>query len=423
MAHEPPPSPRRWWAGPLDVERLAWTAVDAVRDAARRVVEARGQSWRAGTTPELVAASFAALEHLRVGGEPAPSWAPMSGFFRAADGWVRTHANYPHHAAALTRATGAADRDALRDRLAALPALEVERAVHAAGGIAVAVRTPAEWDAHPHGAATRGEPWSRTEPGPARRPLAGGSAPLEGVRILDLTRVIAGPTASQLCAVLGADVLRIDPPARPEIAAQFLSNGMGKRSAVADLARHRAELEDLLAGADVVLFGFRPGSLDRFGLGPENLAARHPHLVVGSLSAWGEAGPWARRAGFDSIVQAASGIAAACAVDDDGGPPAPGALPVQALDHASGHLLAAGVLRLLAEARAGTVRVSLLGAARTLLSWPAPPAEPPAEMPVPRVGVASAAGPLSAVPPPFTLDGATLERPVPAYGAAGLSWG
>ncbi|UBH25004.1 CoA transferase [Micrococcus porci] len=415
----PVPSPRRWWAGPLDVEQLAWGAVEDARDAVQALVDARGQGWRVGTSPELVAASFAAIEHLRVVGEPVASWAPMSGFVRAVDGWVRTHANYPHHAAALGRALGATDRASLERAVAGRTALDVEEAVHDAGGIAVAVRRATQWAAHPQGVATSGEPWVSVDAGRERAPLSGGALPLDGVRVLDLTRVIAGPAGSQLMACLGADVLRIDPPARPEIDAQFLSNGMGKRSATADLAEHRTELEALLAGADVVLLGYRPGSLDRFGLGPDALAQRHPHLVVGSLSAWGERGPWARRAGFDSIVQAASGVALACSPDDGA---TPGALPVQALDHATGYALAAGVVRLLVEGRAGVVWASLLGAARTLLGFAAPPEERVAELGVPHVTVRSAAGTLNTVPPPLTLDGASVERDVAGYGAASLRW-
>lgn len=411
------PRPRRWWDGPLDVERLAWDAVVAARDAVRALAGARGQDGVAGTTPALVAASFAALDHLRVEGAAVPAWAPMSGFLRAADGWVRTHANYPHHAAALTRALGAVDRPGLEAAVARRTAAEVESAVHASGGIALAVRSAAEWAAHPHGTATRDEPWATVAPGGPRLRLRGGRLPLEGVRVLDLTRVVAGPAAAQLAACLGADVLRVDPPGRPETLAQHLSNGMGRHSAVADLTERAAEVEDLLAGADVVLLGYRPGSLDRFGLDPQALARRHPHLVVGSLSAWGEAGPWAHRAGFDSIVQAACGIADACGRDGE-----PGALPVQALDHATGHRLFAETVRLLAQGRAGVVRISLLGAARTLLGLSPPPPGPAAELPVPRVEVGSEAGRLDAVPPAIALDGEVLARDVGAYGAAALRW-
>lgn len=415
------PHPRRWWTGPLDVERLAWTAVGAVRDAARAVAAARGLDVEIDTSPELVAASFAAMEHLRVEGRAPVGFAPMSGFFRASDGWVRLHANYPHHAAALTRALGVTDRPGLERALSLRSAEEVEGAVGEAGGIAVAVRSSQEWAQHPHAVATSGDPWAvRAEAG-GREPLGGAAEVLAGVRVLDLTRVIAGPTCSQLLACLGAEVLRIDPPGRPELLDQFLSNGMGKRSAGVDLSSAGLLIEELLAGADVVLLGYRPGSLARFGLDPDDLLARHPRLVVGSLSAWGEQGPWGRRPGFDSIVQAATGIGVLCGDprDPDG---RPGALPVQALDHATGHLMAAEVMAMLAAGRAGVVRVSLLGAARTLLGYAAPPREPPAPLAVPQVELDSPHGHLRGVPAPLTVDGQPLARPVGRYGDADPRW-
>lgn len=245
----------------------------------------------------------------------------------------------------------------------------------------------------------------------------GSGALLAGVRVLDLTRVIAGPTCSQLLACLGADVLRIDPPARPELPDQHLSNGMGKRSTTIDLADDPEALEQLLATADVALLGYRPGSLAKFGLDPGDLIARHPHLVIASLSAWGERGPWAARAGFDSIVQAACGIADECAHDGR-----QGALPVQALDHSTGFLLAALVLDLLADASAGIVQISLLGAARTLLSYPRRPSTPAASLPVVSVQVNSPHGRITVPAPPLTMGGEPLQKPVGGYAHAVAGW-
>lgn len=449
------PQPRRWWDCPVDVEAFAWAAVTDVCAAAQELSRARGSAVEVGTTAPLVAASFAATEHLRVDGQPARGWAPMSGFFPAADGWVRLHANYPHHEAALRVALdlGAdAGRADLERTLHRMPAQQVEDVVGAAGGIAVRARTRAQWARHPHAVATAQEPWWRVTDGRAGAALGPADVPLAGVRVLDLTRVIAGPTCTQTLACLGADVLRIDPPQRPELRDQYLSNGMGKRSAELDLADpgQRRTLESLLAAADVVVLGYRPGALARFGLDPDELARRHPGLIVGSLSAWGETGPWSQRPGFDSIVQATGGVAEACADATSsasggsasgrsvsagsaaGDAPAsdwvPGALPVQALDHAAGYRLAAQIVRLLTRARGGVVRISLLGAARTLLSLPPPPEQqrPPGAgeepMPVPTIELASPYGPLVVVPPPLLLDGRTVERPVQRYAGASPAW-
>jgi hypothetical protein len=433
-------APARWWACPLDVEMFAVDVVERVRDAAAALARARGLDLHVTTSPALTAASFAAHEHLRVDGDAVESWAELSGFARAADGWVRLHGNYPHHAAVLRELYGIRDRDGLDRALAVRPAAQIEDEVAAAGGIAVAVRTVEEWQAHPHHLATTGEPWTtvldrgarpalpvQTGPSPAGSALTGSPPrgpggrplPLDGVRVLDLTRVIAGPTCTQLLACLGADVLRVDPPHRPEIPAQHLSTGMGKRSAALDLRRpdHAARVRELAASADVILDGYRPGALARHGLGTEDLEALAPQAGIVSLSAWGEHGPWGQRPGFDSIVQAATGIAVRC-----GNLERPGALPVQALDHATGHRIAAHVLEALAAGRAVAVRASLLGAAGALLALPRPADGAIAELPVPTVRIRSGARELVAVPPPLLLDGRPIARDVPEYAEATPAW-
>lgn len=434
-------SPHRWWAGPYDVEHLAATAVSRVGAAVAELAASRGMDIVVDSTPGLVAASFAAYENLRLDGRTPETWADLSGFVAARDGWVRLHGNYPHHAAVIRDVLRIDDRPGLERAVARRDVADIEESISAAGGIAVAVRTREEWEAHPHARATDAVPWSEVRERGDRPDLGrqggrrasgssevggpdgaagsgrGARALLDGVRVLDLTRVIAGPTCSQLLACLGADVLRVDPPHRPEILAQYLSTGMGKRSAEIDLEHDADRVCALAAGADVVLDGCRPGALERFGLGVGDLEVIAPRAVIVSLSAWGETGPWGARAGFDSIVQAATGIAAAC-----GTPERPGALPVQALDHASGHLMATHVIDSLTRSRADTVRISLLGAARALLDAPAPSDESPAVLDVPRVRIPSAHGLLDAVPPPLRIDGATLERPVGRYGAAPGAW-
>uniref|UniRef100_UPI003F686A6E CoA transferase n=1 Tax=Streptomyces polyasparticus TaxID=2767826 RepID=UPI003F686A6E len=291
-----------------------------------------------------VATAFVSERQLRVDGRAPESFAPLSRMWRTADGWVRTHANYPWHRAALLSALGA-DASRLEAEIAGRTSLEVEDAVYAAGGLAVALRSPKEWAAHEQGAEVARRPLlglARTDDAPAVREPGGRP------RVLDLTRVIAGPVATRTLGLLGADVLRVDTPERPELPDQHADTGFGKRSALLSLDRaaDRRTFEELLAGADAVVTGYRPGALDRFGLSPAALAERRPGLVVARLSAWGAYGPWAERRGFDSLVQVATGIAEAEGTDAK-----PGVLPAQALDHGTGYLLAAGVLRALTERR------------------------------------------------------------------------
>jgi crotonobetainyl-CoA:carnitine CoA-transferase CaiB-like acyl-CoA transferase len=194
---------------------------------------------------------------------------------------------------------------------------------------------------------------------------------MDGVRVLDLTRVIAGPVCTRFLGALGADVLRVDPPGHPDMRRGDVADTLlGKRSAALDLADagSAAVLHRLLDEADVVVCGYRPGSLDRFGLGRDALAARHPGLVVVYLDAWGHTGPWAGRRGFDSVVQAATGIAAQESHDGV----TPGALPCQLLDHGTGYLAAAAVLDGLRRQSDGggthTRRLSLARTAQWLLA-------------------------------------------------------
>ena len=174
--------------------------------------------------------------------------------------------------------------------------------------------------------------------------------------MLDLTRVIAGPVATRTLALWGADVLRIDPPALPEIEWQHLDGGAGKRTARLDVRSER--FAELVSQADVLVHGYRPGSLPI-----EALVAARPSLVIASLSAWGAAGPWSGRRGFDSIVQAASGIAMIESPDGL----RPGALPAQALDHTAGYLLAGAVAELLGRGGGWSVSTSLARIAYELL--------------------------------------------------------
>ena len=360
---------------PADLRRLTVTGPPATLASTFSVTDAGvaavGASRLAATTEEdvgldtrqLAVALRSERYLLRDGRSPGSPFDPLSAFHRTGDGWLRLHANYAWHRAAALRVLGCSEQEA-PEAIAGWKAIDLETAVHEAGGVAAAVRTEAQWRE------TAGPPPPLVE----RRVV--GDAPARSPRrprVLDLTRVIAGPVATRTLAAHGADVLRLDAPALPEIPLQYWEMLPGKRSALLDLADRRDTLEDLLSGADVIVTGYRPDALARFGLSPEALAERHPGLVVVTLSAWGHLGPWGARRGFDSLVQAACGIAVA-----EGSPDAPGALPAQLLDHATGYLGAAGALLALARQRrdGGThhVRLSLIGTAAWLQSLPRNPA-------------------------------------------------
>ncbi|MBT0771718.1 CoA transferase [Kineosporia sp. J2-2] len=420
----PPAGPRRWWGGPLDVEALALVSVGLVTAAVDALL---GRPGALRTSSPRIAAAFDSLRHLSIDGRRPLGFAPLSGFFATSDGWVRTHANYPHHEARLRSALevpATAGVDQLTDALRHLTAAEAEQVIGQAGGIAAAVRTRREWLDSPMAAGPPPREWITfdTAPSPAVPWRPGAKLPLTGLRVLDLTRVIAGPVATRTLAALGADVLRLDPPAMPELLDAHLDSGFGKRSALTDLGS--GQLPGLLDRADVVINGYRNGALDRHGLSPAALRERHPALIVVNLDAWGTRGPWASRRGFDSIVQAACGIADVYRLP--GG--RPGALPVQALDHATGYGIAAATVGLVAarlrDGVTGTAQLSLVRAADLLFRGHAPdlPVQPPGDPQL--LTTDSYYGELRYVPSPFDLDDIPLAYPHPPhrYGSDTPSW-
>jgi crotonobetainyl-CoA:carnitine CoA-transferase CaiB-like acyl-CoA transferase len=428
--------PRRWWGGALDVEGLALGSVGAAAAALNLLT---GTPDRFATTAALTAGAFDSYGHLRIDGRKIQGFAPLSGFRRTRDGWIRLHANYPHHEQRLMEALDATTADDLAAALAALTSLEAEAAIQARGGVAGAVRSRQEWLDSDMGRAAGTGPWielrladGATAQSRPWRPSGGDPRrPLAGVRVLDLTRVIAGPASTRLLGALGADVLRIDPPGLPEISDQFVDMGFGKRSAEADLAapRFRHLLQELLASADVVITGYRRGSLDRFGLDPDVLLADRPELVVATLDSWGANGPWSGLRGFDSIVQAATGIAVLYGTENHDGGWRPGALPVQALDHATGYGVAAAAIALLARRRheglGGSARLSLVRTAEELVALQPPPDGPAPMLPVPELStMASTYGELRHVGPPLLVDGQPLHYtgPPAPYGRSPLAW-
>jgi crotonobetainyl-CoA:carnitine CoA-transferase CaiB-like acyl-CoA transferase len=314
------------------------------------------------------AVEFRSDRYLLLDGKPAAEgWDKIAGLYRCGDGrWVRLHTNLPHHRAGMLKLLGCDyERAAVQRALDRWDAEPFETAAAEAGLVATATRTFAEWDAHPQGRAVASLPLLSIERigDAAPEPLPAAARPLAGIKVLDLTRVIAGPVCGRTLAAHGAVVLLVGAAHLPVMEHLVVDTGRGKLSAFLDLrdADARATLSGLLRDADVFVQGYRPGTIAAFGFGPEAAARLRPGIVYVSLCAYGHAGPWAHRRGFDSLVQNANGLNAAEAEAASADRPQP--LPAQAIDHATGHLMAFAAMTALArratEGGSWHVRVSL----------------------------------------------------------------
>ena len=315
-------------------------------------------------------ASLRSSRYMTLSGAPAAGERPsVMGVYPAKNGrWSYLHCNFPNHREAALGVLGVAeDREAVRHAVAQWDALELEEAIIAAKGAGGMVRSMAEWAQHPQSAAVASLPLLEIDKigDSPPQPLPDGPRPLSGVRVLDLTRVLAGPTCARTLAEHGADVLKITARHLPSSGSQELDTGHGKRSAYLDL-REPADvdtLKGLVSEADVFSQGYRPGALASRGLAPADLARLRPGIVYVSLSAFGRAGPWAERRGFDTVVQTVSGITHRQGEVFPGAEPGPQFYPVSAIDYLTGYLMAYGALTALGRrAREGgswLVRISL----------------------------------------------------------------
>jgi crotonobetainyl-CoA:carnitine CoA-transferase CaiB-like acyl-CoA transferase len=335
----------------------AATALVGAASAAVAALVEQQEGRTPGVTIDPVGAcvAFQSERHLRL--REAPKlWDDLGGHYRVADGFVQTHTNFPHHRSALLAALElppSSDRADVERVMERSNRFEIEAAVAAAGGITAAMRSMDEWRAEPHAEHVAGRsPLSVTSgTGTAVRPRAvEPGRPLAGLRVLDLTRVIAGPVCARTLAAFGADVLRVGAADLPVVDSILPDTTLGKRFAHADITSPagRDAVRALAADADVVVAGFRPGALAGHGLGVDDLLEINPALIVAELSAFGADGPWGGRRGFDSITQTATGIVAAEMEAFDAETARP--LPCQLLDHGSGFLLALGVLAALVRA-------------------------------------------------------------------------
>lgn len=357
-----------------------WRVAGAGAAALGAVGLAASDLWRLRTSRaqavsvdrHAAAASLRSNTYVLQDGRKPVSWDPLAGHYPTRDGRIMfLHTNHPHHRAGALRIAGAAaeSREALALAVARWDGLAIEEAIAAGGCVGGLVRSREEWSAHPHGLAVARLPLIdivRIGEAPPQ-PLPSGDRPLSGVRALDITRVLAGPTSGRVLAEHGAEVLHVAAPHLPYQTELLMDTGHGKRCAWLDLTRPDGieTMTALLRGADVFTQGYRPGALSARGFSPERVAALRPGIVCVSICAYGHEGPWADRRGFDSIVQNVTGLSATQGTLDK-----PRNLPVQALDYIAGYLGALGAMIGLArraeQGGSWLVRVSLVQVAHWL---------------------------------------------------------
>ncbi|MCY4623501.1 MAG: CoA transferase [Chloroflexi bacterium] len=365
---------------PFRIGETSAAAVGAVGLAASALWELRtGRRQGVGVDARHATASLRSSRYMLLDGARVPGErAPASGVFPTADGrWSYLHCNFVNHREAALGVLGVEeDRDAIKRAVATWKGLELEEAIIAAKGAGGMVRSMAEWAEHPQSAAVATLPLIEIDKigDSPPEPLPEGSRPLSGIRALDLTRVLAGPSCAQTLAEQGADVLRITGAHLPSHPGQEMDTGHGKLSAHLDLreARDRETLQGLVREADVFSQGYRPGTLAERGLSPEELTAIRPGLVYVSLSAFGRVGPWAGRRGFDTVIQTVSGITDRQGELFPGAEPGPQFYPVSAIDYLTGYLMAFGTMvalhRRATEGGSWLVRASLAQTGRWLVN-------------------------------------------------------
>ncbi len=359
-----------------------WRIAEAGSAALGAVGLAVSDLWRLRTgKPQAVtidrraaAASLRSNTYVRRNGEKPVSWDPLAGHYPTRDGRTMfLHTNHPHHRAGALRISGAKaeSREALAEAVAKWDGLAIEEAIAAGNCVGGLVRSREEWNAHPHGIAVAKLPlidMVKIGEAPAR-PLPKGERPLSGVRALDLTRVLAGPTAGRVLAENGAEVLHIAAPHLPYQTELLMDTGHGKHCAWLDLREPSGieTLNGLVREADVFTQGYRPGTLAARGFSPEQLAELRPGIVCVAICAYGHEGPWSSRRGFDSIVQNVTGLSAT-----QGTLEKPRNMPVQANDYIAGYLAALGAMiglaRRVEEGGSWLVRVSLVQVAHWIAS-------------------------------------------------------
>ncbi|OBZ71633.1 Formyl-CoA:oxalate CoA-transferase [Grifola frondosa] len=302
----------------------------------------------------------------------------LAGVYRTKDNsYVRIHTNFPHHKQGILDILQCEPtKQAVAAALLRWNAVDFETEAASRKMVATALRSFAQWDEHPQGKALANTPpvvLVKIADAPKRTVMGQFSRPLDGIRILDLTRVLAGPVCGRTLAAHGADVLLVTSPKLPALPLIDIETSRGKRTTQLDLTspRDRETLTSLVKEADVLMQAYRPGGLQQKGFGVADVANARPGIIYASLTAYGWDGPWKDRRGFDSLVQTATGFnvaeaeayAAYTNTDSTSESLEPQVLPMQALDHAAGYLLAFGInaalCKTITEGGSWEVRVSL----------------------------------------------------------------
>jgi CoA-transferase family III len=416
-----------------DVTGFVSAAMAAVGRATQQLVVALGGSPGEITVDRRLASLWMGTSIAPIGWELPPMWDAIAGDYQTADGWIRLHTNAAAHRTAALRVIGCAPtKDAMTAAVANWVADDLEAAIHVAGGVAAKMRTADEWAQHDQGRSVATEPLvdSTSNAGSRAAQVRGTPVrPLAGVRVLDLTKVLAGPVATRVLTSLGADVIRIDAPGWDEPGVSQ-DTTIGKRCAHIDghSTEGQAMLCDLYSSADLFVHGYRPGALDSMSMGEVIRHELNPDVVEVSLNAFGTLGPWRQRRGFDSIVQMSCGIAASAMIELGRDRPTP--LPAQALDHVTGYLMAAAAIEgwtsRLTTGQGSTHRLSLARTAKALMDGPV--GDPTLSItPANSVDFSmevehTSWGPANRLRQAFTVEGVDLRwaRPASALGSAPL---
>jgi crotonobetainyl-CoA:carnitine CoA-transferase CaiB-like acyl-CoA transferase len=355
-------------ASPFHLGEGAATALVLVGQEADRIWRMRGGAKQSITVDVRHAAaslhSFAFVRLPDAAVSPVRTPPPITAIFACRDGrYIHLHGSFTD-APGILRELGVApgaDAETIAAACKSRDAFELEDALAARGLCGAVCRTKDEWLAHPQGALLATKPVVEiTKIGDAPpEPFREGDRPLAGIRVLDLTRVLAGPTVARTLAEHGADVLHIASPALPTIDLFEMDTGHGKRQAHIDLnnAAQAGTLRELARGADVFSQGFQRGSLERRGFGPAQLAALRPGIVYVSENCYGHDGPWRDRPGWEQLAQATTGVTVIQ------GEHTPSITPAAMNDYTTGYFGALGAMMALrrraAEGGSWSVNVSL----------------------------------------------------------------